>query len=236
MTDAASHEETHAGAEHFCRLVRSLDEFGPRPKVLVAGCGRGHEALFIRKELDAKLTGVDVGQEWEPVARQNTDIDDFELFAGSVLDLPFADGSFDIVFYHHVIEHVSDPARSLAELARVLRRGGLLYLGTPNRHRAVGYLGSFDAGTLQKLQWNMADYKARLRGRFHNEMGAHAGFSEKELTGLLRAHFTDIRFLTSDYLRFKYGRRLPRPLLQAACSRPLREVAAPSVYAVARHP
>lgn len=86
----------------------------------------------------------------------------------------------------------------------------------------------------QKLKWNAADYRARFRGQFRNELGAHAGFSEKELTGLLSHRFTDIRFLTSDYLRFKYGRRLPAPVLDLVCSRPFVAFAAPSVYAIAR--
>jgi hypothetical protein len=50
------------------------------------------------------------------------------------------------------------------------------------------------------------------------------------------ARFTDIRVVTSDYLRFKYGGRLPRLFLRAVCSRGLRGVAAPSVYVVARKP
>jgi hypothetical protein len=48
--------------------------------------------------------------------------------------------------------------------------------------------------------------------------------------------FTDIRVMTSDYLRFKYGGRLPRLFLRAVCSRSLRGVAAPSVCVVARKP
>ena len=135
-----------------------------------------------------------------------------------------------------MIEHVSDPAGSLRELARILRQGGLIYVGTPNRHRAIGYLGSFEATAMQKLRWNLSDYRARLTNRFRNEFGEHAGFSEKELRGLLAVDFTDIRFLTGDYLRFKYGERLPELFLGAVCSRGLRDVAAPSVYAIARRP
>jgi SAM-dependent methyltransferase len=234
MTGIESCDETHAGAQHFCQTVWSADGIGPRPRVLVAGCGKGHEAIFIRQELGGSVVGVDIGEQWDPSL--GADVPDFRLLAGSILKLPFANSSFDAVFYHHVIEHVDDPAGSLRELVRVLRPGGLIYVGTPNRHRAVGYLGSFDATTTQKLRWNLNDYKARLTNRFRNELGAHAGFSEKELRGLLAADFTDIRFLTGEYMRFKYGERLPEMFVRAACSRSLREVAAPSVYAVARRP
>jgi SAM-dependent methyltransferase len=44
--------------------------------------------------------------------------------------LPFEDGSFDMVLSHAVIEHVADAPRYLRECARVLARGGQLYLST----------------------------------------------------------------------------------------------------------
>jgi len=47
--------------------------------------------------------------------------------------LPFPDRSFDVVISNHVIEHVVDAQKHLAEIARVLRDDGLVYLATPNR-------------------------------------------------------------------------------------------------------
>jgi glycosyltransferase involved in cell wall biosynthesis/2-polyprenyl-3-methyl-5-hydroxy-6-metoxy-1,4-benzoquinol methylase len=231
---ASMSSETHVGAQYFCRTVQSAGGLGPEPRLLVAGCGKGHEALFIRNELGGSVVGVDISEQWDPSL--GAGVTDFQLLAGSILELPFADGSFDAVFYHHVIEHVDKPGGSLRELARVLRPGGLIFIGTPNRHRAVGYVGSFDATTVEKLRWNLSDYRARITNRFRNELGAHAGFSEKELHALLTAEFTDIRFITDDYLRFKYGNRVPELLLRAACSRGVRDVASPSVYAIARRP
>ena len=45
--------------------------------------------------------------------------------------LPFADGSLDIAFCNHVLEHVDSPDRALGELFRCLKPGGLLIAQTP---------------------------------------------------------------------------------------------------------
>lgn len=45
--------------------------------------------------------------------------------------LPFRDASFDIVLCEQVMEHLDDPAALVAEIARVLRPGGLLVAGVP---------------------------------------------------------------------------------------------------------
>ena len=226
-------DDTHAGAQHFCDLMERVRGASRAPVVLVAGCGLGHEARYIHGRLGGETVGVDRVLAEE--ARRQTP-DGCTLMEASVLELPFDDESFDAVFYHHVIEHVPDPPRSLEELARVLRPGGWLYVGTPNRHRIVGYLGSFDATVRDKVAWNLADYKARLRGRFRNELGAHAGFSERELRRLIDGCFTDHQSLTSEYLHFKYGRRIPAALMHVVADTPIAAVAAPGVYALARRP
>lgn len=221
-------DTTHVGAQHFCTLV------GPRlpenARVLVAGCGKGHEAQHIYKTLGCEVYGFDI----ELNLDEDVHTDErFKLEVGSVLEIPLKDESIDAVFYHHVIEHVSDAAKSLDELARVLKPGGFLYVGTPNRHRLVGYVGSFDASFMDKVRWNMKDYGMRLRGKFRNELGAHAGFSHKELDKMLRQRFSKVEWLTSSYLNFKYGSKLPGPAMKLLTWGPVQEVMAPAIYAIA---
>ena len=47
---------------------------------------------------------------------------------GSGMDLPFADGSFDVTYSSNVLEHVPDPWRMADEMVRVTKPGGLVFI------------------------------------------------------------------------------------------------------------
>jgi SAM-dependent methyltransferase len=69
----------------------------------------------------------------EVVAYPSTDV----LAAGE--SLPFADGTFDGALSLAVLEHVRDPWRCAAELARVVRPGGQIYVAVPFLQPYHGY-------------------------------------------------------------------------------------------------
>lgn len=98
--------------------------------VLDAGCGSGR---IFRYELEpgCRVVGVDIGAE----LRDNPNVG--ERVRGDAQRLPFAGASFDAVLASHVMEHLTEPERALAEVARVLRPGGRLLLLTPNRFHYV---------------------------------------------------------------------------------------------------
>ncbi len=106
----------------------SPDEVRGR-RVLDAGAGTGHFSRVL-EQWGAKLVSLDLGPALlgEVVKKCRT-----LPVCGSVLDLPFADGSFDTVLSTEVIEHTPDPRRAVAQLCRVLKPGGLLVLTVPNR-------------------------------------------------------------------------------------------------------
>ena len=91
-------------------------------------------------------------------------------------------------------------------MRRVLKPGGGWCIGTPNRSRLVGYLGSKDATFREKLLWNAADWKMRVRGKFRNEFGAHAGFTADELSADLASVFGRVVDITADYYNEIYPR------------------------------
>jgi len=198
---------------------------------LVAGCGSGDEVVYLRRAFGStRIVGVDLDSTFSPSAHRESCV-----MVADILRLPFPTAAFDFAAAIHSLEHVADPAQALAELRRVLRDGGWLYVGVPNRSRWVGYLGSFDATAWQKLTWNLKDYWARLRGRFRNEAGAHAGFDAKQLVAMLGACFESVELLTESYLRFKYGGRLPKAVLDFLLSPPSTiNHSAPAHYALCR--
>lgn len=115
---------THWGGyqEAFLKPVRSD---GRPDRVLDAGCGRGEVlAEFRRVGVTVDYFGVDLGvgdPSWE-----------FRVTAVADLHrLPFSDAVFDKVICTEVLEHVDQPDVVFAELSRVLRPGGKLFLAVP---------------------------------------------------------------------------------------------------------
>jgi SAM-dependent methyltransferase len=206
-------------ARFFCGLLRGA-ALHPR-RVLVVGCGEGVEADHIARETGAAVAGLDleVDPRWNRPGTQ--------LLRADARHLPFRDGAFDALYCYHVLEHVVAPARAVAESRRVLARGGFAFFGTPNRSRLVGYAGG-RASTWEKLRWNAADYWKRLTGRWSNERGAHAGFSERELATLLASSFERVESVSLPYYVGKYPKL--EGLWKTSFRLGLARFLAPSVY------
>lgn len=113
---------------HLPACIEALEVAGKR--VLEIGLGEGSDSERLIRQ-GAAWSGVDLTA--ESVARVRTrlmlrKLEYQELRQGSVLDLPFADETFDVVFSHGVLHHVRDIGRAQSEIRRVLRPGGELVI------------------------------------------------------------------------------------------------------------
>jgi len=99
---------------------------------LDVGCGAGLLAEPLAR-MGAKVMGVDAAPENIAAARDHAAGQGLAIayFAGELAALPAS--TFDLVTSMEVVEHVTDPAAFVAELAARLAPGGLMILSTPNR-------------------------------------------------------------------------------------------------------
>jgi SAM-dependent methyltransferase len=97
----------------------------PRGTLLDVGCGTGaHTVAFVRAGW--AVTGVDISEDQLRLARQRA----LEVVQGDATALPFQHESFDAVVSMWTHTDIDDFAGALAEMARVLRRGGpFVYVG-----------------------------------------------------------------------------------------------------------
>jgi SAM-dependent methyltransferase len=94
-------------------------------RLLEVGCGMGTDLLQFARG-GAKVTGVDLTPRSIEISRQHLAVygerGDFAITDGE--SLPFADGSFDVVYSNGVLHHTPDTAGAVREVHRVLRPGG----------------------------------------------------------------------------------------------------------------
>jgi demethylmenaquinone methyltransferase/2-methoxy-6-polyprenyl-1,4-benzoquinol methylase len=102
---------------------------GPGDRVLDVATGTAGVALALRTATGAEITGIDLNARMLEGARQKLarkSESGVRLVQGRAEDLPFADDSFDAVTFTYLLRYVKDPAATLAELARVVKPGGVL--------------------------------------------------------------------------------------------------------------
>jgi SAM-dependent methyltransferase len=137
--------------------------------ILDVGCGVGlYTAQFrhispLTGGFNPRVVGVEVDLPVAIQARQSA----ADIVLAPAEALPFADGSFDVVFSHEVIEHVADDRTAAAEMVRVTAASGRILLFCPNRlypFETHGHYwrGRYHFGNTPLINWLPAPLRNRL--------------------------------------------------------------------------
>jgi SAM-dependent methyltransferase len=114
-----------------CHLTACFDALNLAGKrVLEIGLGQWADSESLIRR-GAGWTGIDLTAESMERVRTRLTVRDRpfdDLRRGSVLDLPFADNAFDMVFRHGVLHHVPEIRLAAKEIHRVLKPGGELVI------------------------------------------------------------------------------------------------------------
>lgn len=130
---------------------------------------------------------------------KNLDYTSADLFSpivdvkADILDLPFEDESFDVIFCNHVLEHIEDDRKAMSELYRVMKKGGWGILQVPMKNSLEKTYEDFTItapkerqkhfGQYDHVRWYGMDYFDRLKSvGFIAEANFYSQkFSEKDI-------------------------------------------------------
>jgi SAM-dependent methyltransferase len=149
-----------------------------RPRILDVGCGTGANLLMLSKYGDAE--GVDVSEDALAFCRERG-LEKVKLGAGE--ELPYEDGTFDLVTAFDVVEHMDDDLAGLTEMRRVLRPGGRVLLFVP----AFMFLWG--------LQDDVSNHRRRYRLPELRRVLEQAGFEVERTTYANITFFLPILFI-----------------------------------------
>jgi len=202
------HKESYARLvypnENIIRFVKTYFPDKAHSRILDSGCGAGRHVVFLAKE-GYQTTGIDFSKEAIESARDalNQDLLQATLVQGSILELPFAENSFDGLICYGVLYYfnATDVKKAVGEIYRTLKVGGKAFIVVRNcRDRRYGKGSEIEKNTFI------------MDSDFSNEQGFLIHFFEKEelmelfskfskLTiGTIQESIDSLEQLNSDYL------------------------------------
>jgi ubiquinone/menaquinone biosynthesis C-methylase UbiE len=164
QTDEASEyvtylEQTGTRLRALSRARYELLKLRPGDRVLDVGCGLGDNARELATLVApaGKVFGIDASAAMVTQARMRSKDQDLaiEFAAGDAHELEFADGSFAACWSERVLQHLSDPARAVSQMMRVIKPGGRVVAFEPDHSTLV--LDATDRATTRAMVLALAD-------------------------------------------------------------------------------
>jgi ubiquinone/menaquinone biosynthesis C-methylase UbiE len=140
---------------------KQIEELGlnVRDKAFLdVGCGPGNFLVGVSADGPERMVGVDLDEQFLAVARRELkrrSVSNFTLIKATATDLPFVNESWDVLTCFLVLPHVPDDKDALAELARVLKKGGILAISGHGSGFPLRYLKRLRFKPLLMYLWSL---------------------------------------------------------------------------------
>lgn len=133
--------------------------------VLEVGCGLGGLMVMFAKK-GYKVTGIDIDSHAIEIARLRAKVRGVDSLCSFGIsreyEIPFPSNYFDCILCFSVLEHVKHPKKLIDEMDRVLKKGGFIFIQTPNANKF--YEPHFKSFWLPRMPKYLAKIFFRLRG------------------------------------------------------------------------
>jgi len=173
------------------RRLLGADSLSGR-RILNVGCGTGGFNM-VAEEAGARTVGVDADPEAIAICALKREKGGGAFVRAAAERLPFPDASFDLVYCFSAIEHVESVEDSVAEMVRVARPGGLVYVHTPNAWS--WYEGHYKLLWMPFLPASVGRLYLRARGRPSEYLATLRRLTPGAMRrAFARARVSDLRF------------------------------------------
>lgn len=126
-SDIAGVDEFHVRGAEVSRELASQIKLD-HSRVLDVGCGLGGPSRMLAEEYNCRVTGIDLSHEYIRTARGLSKLvglqDNTNYIQSDALELPFENGSFDVVWTQHVQMNIRHKLKFYSEIERVLTEHG----------------------------------------------------------------------------------------------------------------
>lgn len=167
-------------AAYETKLAKTDGYLKPDDRVLEIGCGTGTTALHHAPKA-GHILATDISQKMIDIAREKAQaagVDNVSFDVSSIDDLDSSPGQYDVILAHSILHLIEDVPRTLRQLHRMLKPGGLLISSTPFIAESVPLLGL--VAPLGRLFGVLPRINVFSEREFHEWM-SEAGFDVEEI-------------------------------------------------------
>jgi len=137
--------------EYFEDYIQMVTHFLPTEKTFAdLGCGTGQSSSLLSKHY--QVTGADISPLFLKEARKK--FPQINFIKGDITQLPFKNNSFDGVGCFNVLEHISAPQKAVAEMIRITKKSGLIFICCPNLLSPKYFIDAF--------RWNKRTFLGKM--------------------------------------------------------------------------
>ena len=112
----------------FCAELKKMERYRESNRILDIGCSFGG-FLYAAKNRNWKVKGIEAVYD---VGKHGKELYGLDIFFGTLEEAKLEPASFDVIRLNNIIEHIPLPSQFLADVSKLLRKGGLLSVSTPN--------------------------------------------------------------------------------------------------------
>jgi ubiquinone/menaquinone biosynthesis C-methylase UbiE len=182
---ASVYDESYEGklSQKFYKLILDNIALKPKAKILDVGCGTGEILKRLSRQENICGYGIDVEKNMVEIAKKKCPNMEIQIAKSDCM--PFADESFDILTACMAYHHFENRIEFAREAARVLKKGGKLYIADPN-------FPAFLRRAVNKIlfHWNVTGYFSDL-----NEICADFSAFGFERIGCIKNGFAQLFIL-----------------------------------------